>query len=127
MLIDRREALLLAGATLLSGPSPWAAEPAQPAAPTQPKPRLITRKIPSSGEAVPVIGLGTSGAFDVGENAEERSDVEEVLKRFFAAGATLIDTAPAYGRAEAVVGDLVAKLKPAKKFFATKISATGNK
>jgi aryl-alcohol dehydrogenase-like predicted oxidoreductase len=127
MLIDRREALLLAGAALLSGPSPWAAEPAQPAAPTQPKPRLITRKIPSSGEAVPVIGLGTSGAFDVGEGAEERSEVEEVLKRFFAAGATLIDTAPAYGRAEAVVGDLVAKLKPAKKFFATKISATGNK
>src|SRR5262245_10730264 len=133
MPIDRRQALLLAGTTLLSGGSTWAAESAKPAPappsaqPTQPRPRLITRKIPSSGEAVPVIGLGTSGAFDVGESATERSEVEEVLKRFFAGGATLIDTAPAYGRAEAVVGDLVAKLKPARKFFATKISATGNK
>ena len=87
----------------------------------------VTRKIPSSGEAVPVIGLGTSGAFDVGDTPAERADVEEVLKRFFAAGATLIDTAPSYGRAERVVGDLVAKLKPAKKFLATKVSASGQK
>jgi aryl-alcohol dehydrogenase-like predicted oxidoreductase len=117
MLIDRRDALLLAGAALLS-PAAWAADAKQ---------QLITRKIPSTGEAVPMIGLGTSGALDVGDTPEERADVEAVLKRFFAAGATLIDTAPSYGRAEGVVGDLVAKLKPAKKFLATKVSASGEK
>jgi diketogulonate reductase-like aldo/keto reductase len=63
----------------------------------------------------------------VGEAAAERAGAEEVLKRFFAAGATLIDTAPSYGRAERVVGDLVAKLKPPKKFLATKVSASGQK
>jgi aryl-alcohol dehydrogenase-like predicted oxidoreductase len=76
---------------------------------------------------VPVIGLGTSGAFDVGDTPADRADVEEVLKRFFAAGATLIDTAPSYGRAETVVGDLVAKLKPPRRFLATKVSASGTK
>ena len=121
MPINRRHTLLLTGAALLSGPAAWTA-------PTESKPRpLLTRKIPSSGESVPVIGLGTSGAFDVGDTPAERAEVEEVLKRFFAAGATLIDTAPSYGRAERVVGDLVAKLKPAKKFLATKVSASGQK
>ncbi len=120
-MINRRHTLLLTGAALLSGPAAWTA-------PTESKPRpLLTRKIPSSGEAIPVIGLGTSGAFDVGDTPAERAEVEEVLKRFFAAGATLIDTAPSYGRAERVVGDLVAKLKPAKKFLATKVSASGQK
>ena len=120
MRINRRQTLLLTGAALVSGPAAWAA-------PTESKGRLLTRKIPSSGESVPVIGLGTSGAFDVGTTPAERAEVEEVLKRFFAAGATLIDTAPSYGRAEGVVGDLVAKLKPAKKFIATKVSASGQK
>jgi len=120
MPIDRREALLLTGAALLSGPAAWAA-------PADAKQRLLTRKIPSSGESLPVIGLGTSGAFDVGETASERAGVVEVLKRFFTAGATLIDTAPSYGRAEGVVGDLVAKLKPPKRFLATKVSVSGKK
>lgn len=120
MLIDRRHALLLTGAALVSGSAAWAA-------PVDSKQRLLARKIPSSGESVPVIGLGTAGAFDVGDTASERAAVEEVLKRFFAAGATLIDTAPSYGRAEGVVGDLVAKLKPARKFLATKVSASGKK
>ena len=122
MLIDRRDALLLTGAALVSAPAAWAAQAPAPA-----KAPLLTRKIPSSGEAVPVIGLGTSGAFDVGDTPAERAEVEEVLKRFFAAGATLIDTAPSYGHAERVVGDLVTKLKPAKKFLATKVSAAGQK
>jgi aryl-alcohol dehydrogenase-like predicted oxidoreductase len=116
--MDRREAVLLTTAALLAPASAWPADSRQ---------KLITRKIPSTGEAVPVIGLGTSGALDVGETPEERADVEAVLKKFFAAGATLIDTAPSYRRSEAVVGDLVAKLKPAKKFIATKVSASGEK
>ena len=131
MPIDRREALLLTGAALVA-PSVLAQETKpeaqpKPTPPKRPTSKLITRKIPATGEDVPVIGLGTSGAFDVGDTPEDRANVETVLKRFFAAGATLIDTAPSYGRAEVVVGDLVAKLKPARKFLATKVSASGEK
>src|ERR1700740_2194693 len=102
MSVNRRQALLLTGATLLSGRAIW--PELTVAAPT-----LLARKIPSSGEEIPVIGLGTSGALDVGDSADERAAVEQVLRAFFAGGATLIDTAPSYRRAEGVVGDLLAK------------------
>lgn len=84
---------------------------------------LNTRAIPSSGERVPVIGMGTSGSFQVGESAAERDPLREVLKRFFAAGATLIDTAPTYGTAEDVMGALLAEQNlTAKAWLATKLS-----
>jgi len=118
MSVDRRQVLLLTGAALLSGRAAWSESTA--AAST-----MLTRKIPSSGEAIPVIGLGTSGAFDVGDSADERAAVEEVLRLFFAGGATLIDTAPSYRRAEGVIGDLVAMIKPSRAFLATKVSARG--
>ena len=118
MSVDRRQVLLLTGAALLSGRAAWSESTA--AAST-----MLTRKIPSSGEAIPVIGLGTSGAFDVGDSADERAAVEEVLRLFFAGGATLIDTAPSYRRAEGVIGDLVARIEPARGFLATKVSARG--
>ena len=60
---------------------------------------MITRPIPSSGEAMPVIGLGTWQAFDVGNNAAARMPLKEVLTRFTGAGARLIDTSPMYGSA----------------------------
>jgi len=116
--MDRRRALIVTGAALVMGAETWTSD-------VRASRTMITRKIPSSGEAVPVVGLGTSGAFDVGESASERAPLEEVLKLFFAAGATLIDTAPSYRRAERVVGDLVAKLNPPKVFLATKVSARG--
>ena len=68
---------------------------------------LLTRKIPSSGEAIPVIGLGTSGPFEVGSSQSERAPLKEVLDAFFAAGARLIDTSPMYSTAEGVLGDLM--------------------
>ncbi len=84
---------------------------------------LNTRAIPSSGERVPVIGMGTSGSFQVGESAAERDPLREVLTRFFAAGATLIDTAPTYGTAEDVMGALLAEQNlTAKAWLATKLS-----
>lgn len=91
-------------------------------APTLPGP-LNTRPIPTSGERLPVIGMGTSGSFEVGASAAERDPLREVLKRFFAAGATVIDTAPTYGPAEQVLGPLLAEqgLRP-KAWLATKLS-----
>jgi aryl-alcohol dehydrogenase-like predicted oxidoreductase len=88
--------------------------------------RMIQRAIPASGETVPVIGMGTSGTFDVGADAESRAPLREVLQVFYDAGASLIDTSPMYGRAEAVTGDLVAELDRAEgTFFATKVWTTG--
>ena len=89
-------------------------------------PAMITRPIPSSGEAMPVIGLGTWQAFDVGNNAAAHMPLKEVLTRFTGAGARLIDTSPMYGSAETVVGDLVAEmgLRP-RIFLATKVWTSG--
>ncbi|TBU98531.1 aldo/keto reductase [Stutzerimonas kirkiae] len=87
---------------------------------------LQARAIPSSGERLPVIGMGSSGSFEVGSDAAARDPLREVLRRFFAAGATLIDTAPGYGPAEGVIGDLLEELGLRQQtFLATKIGASG--
>src|SRR5258708_24193093 len=67
----------------------------------------IVRKIPSSGEDLPVIGLGTSRTFEVGESAAERAPLKEVLEGFFASRARLIHTSPMYSTAERVLGELL--------------------
>ena len=89
-------------------------------------PAMITRPIPSSGEAMPVIGLGTWSVFDVGEDPAARAPLKEVVRRLVEAGGRMIDTSPMYGRAEAVTGDLVAELgvRP-RVFLATKVWTSG--
>src|SRR5437588_12096531 len=69
-------------------------------------PAMTTRPIPSSGEAMPIVGLGTSQVFDVG-GGEARHPLAGVLRLLLEAGGKIIDTSPMYGRAEAVTGDLV--------------------
>lgn len=86
---------------------------------------LITRKIPSTGEEVPIIGLGTSGPFEVGASAAERAPLRDVLDAFFAAGARLIDTSPMYSTAEGVLGDLLTPAMQTKVFIATKVWTQG--
>lgn len=89
---------------------------------------LNTRSIPSSGEKLPVIGMGTSGSFEVGDSASERDPLREVLKRFFAGGATLIDTAPTYSVAEDVLGALLAEQQlRGKAWIATKLSGVNGR
>jgi len=89
-----------------------------------PEPR--TRAIPSSGEQIPVIGLGTFATFDVGSSAAERKPPEEVLARFAERGGRVVDSSPMYGRSEAVVGEVAAKLGLAGKLFlATKVWTRG--
>ncbi len=65
------------------------------------------RPIPSTGEKLPVIGMGTSGSFEVGASAAERDPLREVLKRFLEGGGSVIDTAPTYSVAEDVMGELL--------------------
>ena len=91
-----------------------------------PEPAMLTRPIPRSGQTLPAVGLGTWQTFDVGAGAAERSPLEEVLRRFLDGGGRVVDTSPMYGRAEAVVGDLLAGLRhAAPPFLATKVWTTG--
>jgi aryl-alcohol dehydrogenase-like predicted oxidoreductase len=95
-------------------------------APARQEPRMLTRRIPRTGEALPVIGLGTWSTFDVGEGAEARAPLRQVLADFLAAGGRVIDSSPMYGRAEAVVGDLLAALgEGPTPFLATKVWTSG--
>jgi diketogulonate reductase-like aldo/keto reductase len=89
-------------------------------------PAMITRPIPSSGEAMPVIGLGTWSVFDAGEDPTARAPLKEVVRRLVEAGGRMIDTSPMYARAEAVTGDLVAErgVRP-RVFLATKVWTSG--
>jgi diketogulonate reductase-like aldo/keto reductase len=84
---------------------------------------MLTRPIPSTGEPLPVIGLGTWQTFDTGTSARERQPLGQVLDRFAAAGGRLIDSSPMYGRAEEVVGAL--KGRVAGAFIATKVWTRG--
>jgi aryl-alcohol dehydrogenase-like predicted oxidoreductase len=88
--------------------------------------KLLTRTIPSSGEALPALGLGTWRTFDVGDSDAERAPLREVLRRLFAAGGRVIDSSPMYGRAESVVGDLLRGTpEHGNAFIATKVWTTG--
>lgn len=88
--------------------------------------KIRTREIPSSGEQLPCVGIGTWQTFDVGENAAERDPLKEVLKIFIEKGGKVIDSSPMYGRSERVVGDLSTELNLNKKLFiATKVWTSG--
>jgi aryl-alcohol dehydrogenase-like predicted oxidoreductase len=124
---DRRAALsrrrvLVAGAGLgaaLCVPG-WRTRAAAPADAAP----LASRAIPHSGEALPVIGLGTANGFDRGDDAARQSARAAVIRTLVAAGAKLIDTAPSYGGAENVVGALVADAGLRDRvFLATKLES----
>lgn len=87
---------------------------------------MQTRPIPSSGEALPVIGCGTWQTFDVGTKAEDRQPRAAVLRALFEAGGSVIDSSPMYGQAEGVVGDLLqAAGTRDRAFLATKVWTSG--
>ncbi len=108
--IDRRNALqalaALAGAALL----PANAAPAT----------VLERPIPATGERIPAIGMGTWLTFDVAPGADRDARLA-VLREFFAGGGALLDSSPMYGYAEAALGELVPKARPARVFNATKV------
>ncbi len=98
----------------------------QPALPNPESAPMLTRPIPSSGEAMPVIGLGTYQVFDVGRNATIKPQLAEVLRVFLAGGGKTLDSSPMYGSAEAVTGELVTDLKVRDRvFLATKVWTSG--
>lgn len=93
-----------------------------------PMPELLARPIPSSGERIPAVGLGTWQTFDVGNDAARRARCAEALRAFVDGGGRVVDSSPMYGSSEAVVGDLVqaAKLRD-RVWLATKVWTTGER
>ena len=77
---------------------------------------LLHKRIPSTGEMVPIIGLGTN-RYGVGQDAEKRALLSAALKRFHELGGTVIDKAPMYRSSEAVLGDLIANLDIREDLF----------
>ena len=98
------------GATLVRPPGVAAAAPP------------LAKPIPSTGEPLPVVGLGTWITFNVGDDPVARDERAEVLRAFFAAGGGVVDSSPMYGSSQAVIGHGLAKLgEPAGLFAATKV------
>jgi len=92
------------------------------------EPSPLSRTIPSSGETIPVLGLGTWQTFDVGRGAADRETLEGCLSEFATIPGGMIDTSPMYGRSEEVIGDLMAKLGVRDRLFvATKVWTSGKK
>ena len=112
---DRRR--WLATSALLAGLPAWATR-----ATAQPASSPLTRPIPSSGEALPVVGLGSWITFNVGNDPVARDARAEVVRAFFAEGGRLIDSSPMYGSSQPVIGHALAKLgHPATLFSAEKV------
>ncbi len=87
---------------------------------------MATRAIPSSGEKLPVIGIGTWQTFDVGADKAARAPLKEVMRQFFAGGGRVVDSSPMYGSSEGVVGDACAELEICEPLFmATKVWTRG--
>ena len=87
---------------------------------------MLKRTIPSTGESLPAIGLGTWQTFDVGDDPAQRDRLADVLETFVELGGTVVDSSPMYGRAERVVGDLAARLSlHGRLFLATKVWTSG--
>ncbi len=87
---------------------------------------IMKRPIPSSGEMLPIVGVGTWKTFDVGASASEREPLREVLSQLTMQEATVVDTSPMYGQAEKVIGDLSVDLSINQKLFmATKVWTNG--
>lgn len=87
---------------------------------------LLTRPIPSTGERLPAVGVGTWQTFDIGNTSDEREPLKAVLKTLLDQGGTVVDSSPMYGRSEKVVGDLSHELQVNHKLFiATKVWTNG--
>jgi len=125
--MTRREAARLIGGTTASLVLPISASRAQSANESITV-TVLTRAIPSSGEKLPVIGLGTWRTFDVDLTADNRKQLAEVLSLFVKLGGRVIDSSPMYGRSEHVIGELATQLRLHEKLFlATKVWTRGKR
>ena len=121
--LSRRDAAKLIGATAAGVLLPINASRVLAAGESS---TMLARAIPSSGEKLPVIGLGTWQTFDVGSSQAERAPLAQVLSSLVQLGGRAVDSSPMYGRSEEVIGDLAGKLHlEGKLFLATKVWTRG--
>src|SRR5689334_22828285 len=117
--MTRRQATKLIGASAAGLLLPAGASGAE-------SPAMLTRAIPSSGEKLPVIGLGTWNVFDVDLTPAIEKQLGDVLSLFVKLGGRIVDSSPMYGRAEQVIGTLATKFGLHDKLFlATKVWTRG--
>jgi diketogulonate reductase-like aldo/keto reductase len=117
--IDRRALLRLGAAAAAALRLPATAQPrAEAAASTEAVPASRMRPIPSSGELLPTVGLGSWITFNVGRDAAARGQCAEVMRAFFAAGGRLIDSSPMYGSSQEVIGEALGRIGAAQRVFA---------
>ena len=117
-MIDRRRLLAMTGAAALS--------PVLSPAIGRPQSSGLTKIIPSTGEVVPAIGMGTWLTFDVGSDEALRMQRTQVLKTFFSLGGVMVDSSPMYRSSQAVVGDALSRLeRPSALFAADKVWVSG--
>lgn len=113
---SRREII---GASLALGTSPGIAFASE-------REHMLTRQIPSSGEALPVVGLGTYNVFDVGGSPVEIEVRRKIVEMLTARGGSLLDTSPMYNRSEKVIGDIIQiSANREQLFLATKVWTDG--
>lgn len=119
LLYSRRDVLAMGAALAAAGALPaWAQAPAA-------KP-VLARKIPRTGEALGVIGMGTQFVLDIGDDAAKRAERIGVIRALLEGGGRLIDTAPSYVNAESTLGALLAEMKARDQaFISTKFSGSG--
>jgi aryl-alcohol dehydrogenase-like predicted oxidoreductase len=110
--------------TLLAGVGAGLSAAALPRGGAAQQAALIRKPIPSSGEMIPIIGLGSARRYEEAKTEEDIAPLRETFRRFHTLGGTVLDTAPSYGNAEAIMGGLVADLniRPAL-LIATKVGA----
>lgn len=88
--------------------------------------QMISRPVPSGGEMLPVIGLGTYSVFDVDSTAEKIAARREIMELLLGAGGSVVDTSPMYNRSEKVIGNIIASGTPREAMFiATKVWTDG--
>lgn len=121
--MTRRDATKLIGAGAASLVLPVLASSGRAASGS---PSMLRRVVPSSGETLPVIGLGTWSVFDVDLTPDKEKQLGDMLASFVKLGGGVVDSSPMYGRAESVIGTLATKLRLHDKLFlATKVWTRG--
>jgi diketogulonate reductase-like aldo/keto reductase len=119
--VTRRDAARVIGGAAAAALVPWPVNAAE-----KDSTSILLGAIPTTGETIPVVGLGTWQVFDVGASPNERQPLREVLARFVQLGGKVIDSSPMYGRAEGVIGDLTTELHLRDSLFlATKVWTSG--
>ncbi|MDH5632045.1 MAG: aldo/keto reductase [Gammaproteobacteria bacterium] len=118
---------LIAAAMMIPVEAGWSAGKMQkPKNRNRAVPQIIRKTIPSTGESIPVIGMGSWLTFDVGDDIRARNQRIEVLQAFFDKAGAMIDSSPMYGSSQEVLGYCLARIDNAQELFAaTKVWVMG--